>query len=94
MDRETFANQEVASYLRDNFIVIKVNTEKARDLAEMYSAFSLPTSWFVNPAGEPIAPLPGFVPPDPFLAVLKYINTKSYAQMTFKEFVEKDLHKN
>jgi len=92
MDQETFADEAVARYLTDHFVIVKVDADKETDLARSYEVNGLPTMWFLTGAGERVAPLPGFVAPKMFLAILKYVSTEAYQTMTFQEFTEKKLH--
>lgn len=87
MEEETFADPETSSYLKQNFVLIKVNSDKAKDLASEYSVKGLPTSWFISPAGKKITRMPGYRPPEFFLPALKFINTEAYKKMSFKEFL-------
>lgn len=91
MDKETLADPDVVAYLNEHFVVVKVNSDKAQDLSAAYQVQGLPTSWFLSAAGEKIAPIPGFVPANMFLPVLKYVQSESYKTMKFKEFVDKGL---
>ena len=88
MESVTFQNKKVADYLKANFVLIKVDADRAKDLADSYYVRGLPMGWFVSAEGERIAPLPGYVDPDTFLTILKFVNTKSYDKMTYQEFVE------
>jgi len=89
MDRETFTDEDVITYLDNNFISIKVNADRAKDLAASYKVQGLPMIWFVEPSGERIAAQPGFITAKQLMTILKYIQTNSYKQMSFKDFMEK-----
>jgi len=88
MDNGTFKNPSVIAYLNENFISVKVNTEKERRIAAKYYVNGLPTSWFVSKDGEKISNLPGYVPADMLMNILKYIHTDSYKKMNFKKFLD------
>ncbi len=90
MDKETFGDEEVSKYLSGNFSMVRVNTDKAKEVAQSYGVQGLPTVWFLNEKGEKLGTLPGFVPPRNFLAAAKYIGSSAYKTMKFEEFVEKD----
>ena len=94
MDSETFTDRRVVEYLKNNFVLIKVNADKSKDIAQAYMARSLPTTWFLKSDGEKIAPLPGYFPPDNFLIVAKYIGSGSYETVKFDEYVEKEMYKS
>jgi thioredoxin-related protein len=65
-----------------------VDVDKAKRLADAYFVRGLPMGWFVSPEGEKLAPLPGYVPPDEFLTILKYIHTDAYEDHSYHEWME------
>jgi len=89
MEKETFRNSSVISYLNNNFVSIKVNSDKDTKTPAKYSVRGLPSNWFLTGEGEKISNLPGHIPADKFLQILKYIETDSYKNMNFKEFFNK-----
>ena len=89
MDSETFADQDVADYLQKNFVSIRVDADTAKELAAMYEVRGLPTTVFLEPNGDVIAPVSGYSPPEQFLPILKYLHTGAYKNMTYPEFMEK-----
>ena len=74
MARETFQNSAVVSYLNSNFIPVRVNTDKKPDTAMKYGVTGLPSTWFLTEMGEAIGSVPGFIPPDTLLSMLKKVN--------------------
>ena len=86
MNEKTFKDKDVISYLNDNYIAIRVNSEKEPELANQYKVNGLPSNWFVTEEGEPIGNQPGYVGPDDMLKLLKYIKTDSYKKMPFSQF--------
>jgi thioredoxin-related protein len=74
MSKETFQNPAVVSFLNDNFISVRVNTDKEPDTAIKYGVTGLPSTWFLTRMGEAIFRVPGFIPPDSLLTMLKEIN--------------------
>ena len=88
MEKETFNDDSVVSYLNDNFIPIKVNSDRDIKTALDFGVKGLPSSWFIEENGERISNLPGFIAADILLNVLKYINTDSYKEMPFREFMQ------
>jgi len=88
MERETFNKSLVASNLNKNFISIKVNSEKERKTSSLYNVRGFPTSWFLTENGEIISSLPGYIPPDMFLYILKFIHSDSYKKMTFGDYLK------
>ena len=74
MAKETFQHPEVVSYLNSHFISVRVNTDKEPDTAMQYGVMGLPSNWFLTEMGEAIGTVPGFIPPDTLLSMLKKVN--------------------
>ena len=87
MEKETFNDYSVASYINDNFIPIKVNSDREVKVALDFDVKGLPSTWFIAENGERISSLPGYIPPKRLLDILKYINTDSFKEMAFRKFM-------
>lgn len=88
MDQSTFRDASVVAYLNENFIPVRVDSDKRKNLARDYNVQALPVSWFIAEDGENIGSQPGYVPPETMLPLLKYIHTDSYKRMDFKKFMD------
>ena len=88
MDQTTFNDPSVIDYLAANYITIKINSDKEKQLAATYRVSGLPTHWFLDSAGGAISSLPGYLGPEQFLPILKYIQTESYKTMKFDEYLK------
>ena len=88
MENETLKNSAVIDYLNQNFIPVRVNSDKDRDLAHNYYIRGLPSTWFVSETGEKISSLPGYISAEMLLNALEFIHTDSYKKMSFKDFIE------
>jgi thioredoxin-related protein len=86
MEAESFSRPEVVQSLNGRFIPIRANVDKEKKIASNYFVRTLPTSWFLESDGSKITSIPGYVDPDTFLVILKYIASSSYKRMTLKEF--------
>ncbi len=86
MNKNTFRDSSVVSYLNENFISIRVNSDRERKTAAAYKVTGLPVTWFIKANGDPIGNQPGYIPPETMLPILKYIQTESYNKMKFSEF--------
>jgi hypothetical protein len=74
MANDTFKDSKVIAYLNDNFIPVRVDTDKDRETAAAYGVLGLPFTVFLTEVGEPIASVPGFIPAETLLAMLKEVN--------------------
>ncbi|MBM4338353.1 MAG: hypothetical protein FJ110_02310 [Deltaproteobacteria bacterium] len=86
MEAESFNQPDIIKFLSTNLISIRVDVDKEKKIASTYYVRSLPVSWFLEPNGEKITSIPGYVNPELFLVILKYINSGSYKTMTLLEF--------
>jgi len=74
MAKETFQDSAVVSYINNNFIPVRVDTDKEPATAMKYGVTGLPSTWFLTEMGEAIGTVPGFIPPETLLAMLKEVN--------------------
>jgi thioredoxin-related protein len=88
MERETLAKSSIVAYLNDYFISVKVDSGKEKKKASHYAVEGVPTTWFLTENGEKLVNLPGYISPDIFLSVLKFIHSESYKKMTFKKYLK------
>ncbi len=78
MDKETFKNKSVISYLNENFISIKVDSDKERSTSSEFNVKGLPDNWFLTEKGERIGNQPGYLPDKMMLQLLEHIHTEKY----------------
>jgi thioredoxin-related protein len=78
MEKETFAAAKVADYLNANFISIRINSDKNKQLAKGYNVTGLPSTWFLAENGDRIGNRPGWITADKFLELLEYVHTEGY----------------
>ena len=74
MNKETFPDATVVSYLKNNFISIRVDIDKERPTTEKYGVRGVPANWFLTDTGQPIINIPGYIAPDALLSLLKEVN--------------------
>lgn len=101
MEKETYSNEEVKKILSDKFVNIKINARSEnkvvengeeiseRKLATLFQVSGYPTTWFLESNYTKIAPLPGYVPADQFISVIKYIGEGWYKNISFEEYLKK-----
>jgi len=88
MEKETFNDYSVVSYLNDNFIPIKVNSDREIKIALDFGIRGVPATCFIAENGERISSVLGYIPPKRLLDILKYINTDSFKKIDFRKFME------
>jgi len=99
LDNETFGNSEILKELSDDFVGARVNIGSnrtvewkgnlitERELARLFFVRGTPYLAFVDTTGTVIATVPGYVPPDKFAPMLKYIGGYWYKEFTYQEFL-------
>ncbi len=90
MEKETFSDDKIREYFHDNFISIKVDADIEKTIASKYNVRGLPILFFLKEDGSKLSYRPGYVDAKELLYMLKYVNTQSYEQMSFPEFLKKN----
>ena len=74
---ETFRDKDVASYIDQHFIPVRVDIDRERKIASQYGVRAVPTTWFLSETGKTIDMVPGFVPEKRFLSTLKKVTSSA-----------------
>lgn len=107
MDQKTFGDQAVAAKLKSRFVTVRLNAEDETQTATVqgqtfnnvqltraYGVTGFPSLAFLEPDGDVITVIPGYVPPETFIHILDYIDQRLYEQkMPFEEFLQKQEEK-
>ena len=88
MDRQTFQDPGIISYLNSHFISIKVDVEREKSVAEKYNINPLPDSWFLSETGDVIGNRPGYLSAEDLMPILQFIKTESFLKMSYRQFKE------
>jgi thioredoxin-related protein len=78
MEKETFVDNDVTRFLNENFIPVRLNSDKEQELSKKYSVRGLPTSLFLSETGETIGSQPGYLGPKDFMTVLKFVHEEKF----------------
>ncbi|PZS02648.1 MAG: hypothetical protein DLM69_03880 [Candidatus Chloroheliales bacterium] len=73
MDRQTYSNDAVVSYINEHYIPVRVDNDERPDINERYNQGGWPTTAFLTPEGEILAGAT-YVPPDEMLRMLQQID--------------------
>lgn len=73
MDRETYANPDVAAYLAQHYVAVKVDQDRRPDLANRFRDYGWPATIVFNAGGTEIVKRAGYIPPDKFMRLLTAI---------------------
>jgi thioredoxin-related protein len=78
MANTTFKSKEVIAFLNEHFVAVQVDTEKEESVARKYKVRGLPASFFLEQDGAQIGNQPGYLDPEQFLNMLKFIMKEGY----------------
>ncbi len=103
MDRDVYSRRDVRDYLSRRFVTIRLNAEAdqpagyegrvytSRTLASRFRVTGYPTTIFLHAEGDHVANVPGYVPADRFLLLLRYIGDGHLDRgVTFDDFARKE----
>lgn len=74
LDQEVYQTEPVSPYLAQNFVCVRLNAEdggEGQSLAQKLGIHGYPTSVFLDSSGGYISNIPGFLPPNDYLAKLQ-----------------------
>jgi len=98
MDKETYEQDEVISYISDHFIPVRLNAESKEmrqfdtlqltdaELADAFGVTGYPTTIFIQSDGRPITSIPGYIKKDEFKNILRYIADNAYQKMDYNQY--------
>ena len=102
MDRDVYTRDEVRDYLSQKFVTVKLDAEEpeaarydgkaftSRTLAAYFRVTSYPTTLFLKPDGEHLVSVPGYVEPEKFLLLLRYIGDGHLERgVTWEDYIAK-----
>ncbi|NTW44821.1 MAG: thioredoxin fold domain-containing protein, partial [Anaerolineaceae bacterium] len=61
MDKEVLAEKDVSAILKKNAVYLRVDVEKREDLARFYGVRGYPTTTLLEPNGQRIVQIPGYI---------------------------------
>lgn len=85
MDADVYARPDVGEYLEGHFVLVKLNAESseatpwqgqkqtARTLSNAFGVSGFPTTVFLDSEGQRLVNVPGYIPAERFLLLLRYI---------------------
>jgi thioredoxin-related protein len=77
MEKETFTDTVVIEFLNNNAIAVKVDVDQDQRIARQFGVRGLPATFLLLKNGHQIGPMPGFIPPRNYVAMLSKIFSQS-----------------
>ena len=100
MDASTYRNSEVAKYIEDNFIAVKLNAESSsavsfmgqnyteQQLSQGFGITGFPSTIFFDEKQQPITVIPGYLDDKQLLNILKFVNEGAYKNQKFEDYMK------
>ncbi len=102
MEREVYSREDVRGYLARRFVTVKVDAESSKPatvaarrltesaIASRFRVTGYPTTVFLKSNGEHLVNVPGYIPADRFLLLLRYVGDGHLERgVSFDDFVAK-----
>jgi len=89
MDKDTLADNDVSATLRHDFVFLRIDVDRSKDLARLYRITGTPSSWFLEPSGKRLFEAPGYVQKSDYKTILEYVKGKYYDSMDLMAYMKK-----
>jgi thioredoxin-related protein len=89
MDKNTLADGDVSATIKQDFVFLRIDIDKSKDLARLYRITGTPTSWFLEPTGKRLFEAPGYIPKSDYRTILEYVKGKHYDSMDLMAYMKK-----
>lgn len=98
LDSEVYSKNEIINFLSDNFVAVKLNPEKEGEVTFQgkkykYSEFAqaagvtgYPATGFFAPNSDFLQVVPGYIPAEQFISLLKYFDDEKYKLLGFQDY--------
>ena len=100
MEQQTYADSEVVAYLRENFVLAKVNGESSaklrwlgkelteRQFARAVGVTGYPATYFMKPDAELLGGMGGFLRPPEFMIYARFVGSRWYEKGKFNDYID------
>jgi len=89
MDKEVLGDKEIGNLLKRDFVYVRINADKATDIAKLYGVRGFPSNWFLESSGARIVEAPGYIQKPLFKRVLQYVSGGHYRTMDVNAYLKK-----
>jgi thioredoxin-related protein len=86
MKRKVFQDEDIISTLNEQFLLVEVDISQNAKLKEAFLINYTPTTLFLDIHGKPIIDRKGFIPPNRFRKLLRYVSEDHYQTTVFSDF--------
>jgi thioredoxin-related protein len=90
MEEKVFSRPEIAGYLNSSLVPVRAEIAREGKLVARYRISRSPVIYFLSPDSTTIDFLTGYVEPDRFMKIIRYIGEKAYEKTTYDEYLRKN----
>jgi thioredoxin-related protein len=102
LDKEVYTDEKVAGYLDSHYVLVKLNAESGKkvaykgeklsetEIAQGFGVTGYPTLIFLEPNGDAINRIPGFLTAEQIMPILHFIGEGHYKKMSWLEYQQKN----
>mgnify|MGYP000120723327 CR=1 FL=1 len=102
MQSTTYADSNIQKIIEEKFIPVRLDVLSRkkmnvfgeelleRDIARLLRVRGTPTTIFVDSTGTPVVKVPGYIPPDQYMYLLKYVSGEWYEDLKFEDFYKSE----
>ena len=77
MQKETFTHDSVIDFMNSKVVAVKVDVDREKKVARSFGVRGLPATVLLMRNGDQVGPMPGFISPKNYLAMLTKIMEQS-----------------
>lgn len=102
MEKEVFPLSKVIDTMAEYYYPVRLDIESDKEhqfngevltgsqFARKYRVQGTPTTFFIDANGKILGAQPGFIPPDTFENLLRFVGTDAYQDRSFDEYMEEN----
>lgn len=89
MEKNVILNNDVRRAMESKVALIWVDGDSRKDLMRNYGVFGFPTIVLLDPLGNSLGQVPGYIHKERFLKIVSYLADGHYRRIPLKRFLEK-----
>jgi thioredoxin-related protein len=87
MDKKVLFDKEIKKILDEETVYLRVDVDKEKQTAKLYNVRGYPTTSLLDPTGNRIISISGYVPKKDFKKILDFLKGRHYKKMSLHEFL-------